>query len=144
MSFQRMTIIGSIPVANSEATAARTIRSASFSRRWISTSCWATVLAVAQPAQAVGHEVGGADEHLGHLLRLLHRRLDAVEPELVGGLLGVVDDVVERARQRVDVGGVEVRRARPRSASRLRISCAIRSPSCSQASTSVASSGRSG
>ena len=69
------------------------------------------VLAVAQAAQALGHEVGGVDEHVGHLLRLHHRRLDAVEPELVGGLLGVVDDVVERAGQRVHVGGVEVGRA---------------------------------
>ena len=50
---------------------------------------------------------------------LLHRRLDAVERELVGGLLGEVDDVVERAGERVHVGGVQVRAARlPRSASR--------------------------
>jgi hypothetical protein len=42
-------------------------------------------------------------------LGLLHRRLDAVEGELVGGLLGEVDDVVERAGQGVDVVGVEVR-----------------------------------
>ena len=50
---------------------------------------------------------------LGDLLRLLHRRLDAVEPELVGALLGVVDDVVERAGERVDVGGVELRALAP-------------------------------
>ena len=53
-----------------------------------------------------------SDEHSGDLLRLLHRRLDAVEAELVGRLLGVVDDVVERAGERVHVGGVE-RAARP-------------------------------
>ena len=39
---------------------------------------------------------------------LVHRRLDAVEPELVGRLLGVIDDVVERAGERVDVGCIEV------------------------------------
>ena len=112
MSFQRITIIGSMPLANSDATAARTIRSASFSSRWISTRCAASVVAVAQPAQRGDDLLGRAHEHVGHLLGLLHRRLDAVEPELVGGLLGEVDDVVERARQRVDVGGVEVRAPR--------------------------------
>jgi len=39
MSFQRITIIGSMPVANSDATASRWSRSASFSSRWISTRC---------------------------------------------------------------------------------------------------------
>ena len=34
-----------------------------------------------------------------------------VAAELVGGLLGEVDDVVERDGERVDVGGVEVRAA---------------------------------
>ena len=67
---------------------------------------------VAQPAQRVGDLLGGADEHVGDLLGLLHRRLDAVEPELVGGLLGVVDDVVERAGERVHVGRVERRAPR--------------------------------
>src|SRR3954454_20848687 len=38
MSFQRRTTIGSMPLANSDATASRTSRSPSFSRRWISTS----------------------------------------------------------------------------------------------------------
>ena len=67
--------------------------------------------AVAQAAQRGGDLLGAAHEHAGDLLRLLHRRLDAVEPELVGRLLGEVDDVVERARERVDVGGVERRAA---------------------------------
>src|SRR3954449_11136420 len=38
MSFQRMISSGSIPVANSEATAWRTTRSPAFPSRWISTS----------------------------------------------------------------------------------------------------------
>ena len=86
---------------------ALTSRSPSFSSRWISTRCGREVGAVAQPAQRRGDLLGARDEHVGDLLRLLHRRLDAVEHELVGGLLGVVDDVVERAGERVHVGGVE-------------------------------------
>ena len=55
----------------------------------------------------------GRDEHVGELDRLLHRRFDAVQAELGGGLLGVVDDVVERGREHVAVAGVErSRRAR--------------------------------
>ena len=46
-------------------------------------------------------------QHLGQLLGLLHRRLDLVEPEVVGDLLGVVDDVVERGGQLVDVLAVD-------------------------------------
>ena len=103
MSFQRITTIGSMPSANSDATASRTIRSASFSSRWISTR-WAGVAAVVQPGERGRELVGRADEHVGDLLRRLHRRLDAVAAELVGGLLGEVDDVVERAGQRVHVG----------------------------------------
>ena len=56
--------------------------------------------------------IDAVDEHVGDLLGLLHRRLDAVQAELVGRLLRVVDDVVERARERVHVGGVERRAAR--------------------------------
>ena len=61
----------------------------------------------AQAAQGLGDLLAGADEHLGELDRLLHRRFDAVEAELRGRLLGVVDDVVERRGQRVAVAGVE-------------------------------------
>ena len=111
ISFQRIRTSGSMPFANSPATAARPIRSASFSSRWISTRCADDVGAAAQPAQRARDLLGAADEQAGDLLRLLHRRLDAVEPELVGRLLGVVDDVVERARQRVHVGRVEPRAA---------------------------------
>ena len=63
----------------------------------------------AQAAQRLRDLLAGADEHLGELDRLLHRRLDAVQAELRGGLLGVVDDVVERGRERVAVAGVERR-----------------------------------
>ena len=71
----------------------------------------AEVLVLAQPAQAVGHDARGRHQHLGDVLRLLHRRLDAVGAELVGRLLGVVDDVVERDGERVHVDGLEVARA---------------------------------
>ena len=65
------------------------------------------VLALAQLAQAHGDMAGGVDQHVGHPLRLFHRRLDAVQTELVGGLFGVVDDVVARTRERMHVGRVE-------------------------------------
>src|SRR5436190_1305241 len=42
MSFPRRTTIGSMPLANSAATASRTMRSPSFSRRLISTSSGAS------------------------------------------------------------------------------------------------------
>ena len=113
MSFQRITTIGSMPPANSEATPSRCRRSPSFSRRWISTRCGAQLGARAQAAQRLRDLLAGADEHLGELDGLLHRRLDAVEAELRGGLLGVVDDVVERGRERVAVAGVERARAPP-------------------------------
>ena len=70
----------------------------------------------AQAAQRLRDLLGGADEHVGDVDRLLHRRLHRVEDEHVGDLLGVIDDVVERGGERVAVGGVErgaaARRAR--------------------------------
>ena len=66
----------------------------------------------AQAAQRLRDLLAGADQHLGELDRLLHRRLHAVEPQLRRDLLGVVDDVIERGRQGVAVAGVE-RRAHP-------------------------------
>ena len=113
MSFQRITIIGSMPATNRSAIAARWIRSPSFSSRWISTSCGPTSSPLRRPRRLRRDLLGGGDEHLGHRLRLLHRRLDGVERELVRGLLGEVDDVVERARQRVHVGRVQVRAPAP-------------------------------
>src|SRR3954449_9090127 len=48
-------------------------------------------------------------QHVREALRLLERRLDLVEPEIVGDLLGVVGDVVERGRELVDVLTVDRR-----------------------------------
>ena len=42
-------------------------------------------------------------EHARQTDRLVHRRLDLVEAEIVGDLFGVVDDVVERRGEREDV-----------------------------------------
>ena len=109
MSRQRITTIGSVPLANSEATASRRIRSPSFSSRWISTRCGASSPPRAQAAERLRDLLGGADEHVGELDRLLHRGLDRVEAERVGDLLGVVDDVVERGREPVTLAGVERR-----------------------------------
>ena len=54
----------------------------------------------------MGHLPRGRQEHLGQALGLLHGRLDAVEAERVGRLLGVVDDVVDRRGERVAVAQV--------------------------------------
>src|SRR3954452_694006 len=65
---------------------------------------------VAEVAQA-GHRLGDltrrVDEDLGQPLGLVHRRLDLVEPEVVGALLGEVHDVVERGGQLEDVLAVD-------------------------------------
>ena len=42
-------------------------------------------------------------QHVREPDRLIHRGLDLVEAEIVGNLLGVIDDVVERGREREDV-----------------------------------------
>ena len=88
---------------------------------------------VAQPAQRRRRPARAAPTSTSAIcVGLLHRRLDAVEPELVGGLLGEVDDVVERAGERVarrPASSGARRAAAP--ASRWRMSWAIRSPSCS-------------
>ena len=68
MSFQRITTIGSMPSTNSDATASRTIRSASFSSRWISTQVRPASTAVVQPGERGDELVGRADEHVGDLL----------------------------------------------------------------------------
>ena len=107
MSRQRITTIGSVPLANSDATASRRRRSPSFSSRWISTRWGASALAAPQAVERLRHLLGRADEDVGQLDRLLHRRLDGVETERVGHLFGVIDDVVERGREPVPVGRVE-------------------------------------
>src|SRR5215210_5408605 len=67
---------------------------------------------VAEAAQA-RHRLGdlprGRVQHASEILRLLHRRLDLVEAEVVRDLLGEVDDVVERGGQLVDVLAVDRR-----------------------------------
>ena len=70
---------------------------------------------VPEPAQArdrLGDLAGGGVEHAGQLDRLVHRRLDLVQAEVVGDLLGVVDDVVERRGEREDVLAVDRRHER--------------------------------
>ena len=112
MSFQRITIIGSIPCSNSEASASRTTRSPSFSSRLISTVKWRMSLKVRRRGIASSTCAAGLVQDPRQLLRLLHRRLDAVEAEEVGDLLGVVDDVVERRGEREDVLAVDRRHER--------------------------------
>ena len=107
MSFQRITTIGSIPFEKSEATASREIRSPSFSSRWISIQYLSRSLNSSQVVEALGQLLAGRDQDLGQGPRLLHRRLDLVEPEEVGGLLGEVDDVVHLGREAVDVLAVD-------------------------------------
>src|SRR3954454_15252762 len=53
----------------------------------------------AQRPQRGAHLVAGGDEDLGEQAGVLHRGLDAVQAQHVGGLLGVVDDVVEGSRE---------------------------------------------
>src|SRR3954447_4382893 len=67
------------------------------------------VIEVAQPRHRLADGPGRLQQHVGEALRLLHRRLDLVEPEVVGDLLGVVDDVVERRGEAVDVLAVDRR-----------------------------------
>ena len=96
-----------MPLANSDATASREIRSPSFSSRWISIRWLSRSLKPRSPASAVGQLLAAADEDVGERQRLLHRRLDLVEAEEVGRLLDVVDDVVDLRREAVDVLAVE-------------------------------------
>ena len=111
MSFQRITTIGSMPLANSDATRVAAEPVALVLQAVDLDEVGREVGAGAQAAQRPRHLLAGAHQHVGHRDGLLHRRLDAVEAELVGGLLGVVDDVVERRGELVAVGGVERRAA---------------------------------
>ena len=104
MSRQRMTTIGSVPLANSAAQAVALVLEAVDLDQVRS-----RVGAARQATERLRDLFGGADENVGELDRLLHRRLDGVEPERVRRLLRVVDDVVERGRQAVSLGGIEWR-----------------------------------
>ena len=103
MSFQRITTIGSIPCTNSEASASRTLRSPSFSSRLISTVKWRMSPNVRSRGIALFDLAARLVQDPRQLLRLVHRRLDPVEPEVVRDLLDVVDDVVERRGEVEDV-----------------------------------------
>src|SRR5215217_8353774 len=92
MSFQRITIIGSIPCANSCATEAHELVGLVLQPVDLHQVSH-EVHAVAQLMQRHGHLVRGGDEQVADRLGLLHRRLDPVAAQLVGGLLGEVDDV---------------------------------------------------
>ena len=107
MSFQRISIIGSMPVTNKRRHGGPLEPVALVLEPVDLDELRRQVGAAAQAAQRRRDLLGAADQHHGDLLGLLHRRLDAVEAELVGRLLGVVDDVVERAGERVHVGRVE-------------------------------------
>ena len=65
MSFQRITTIGSIPLAKSEATASREIRSPSFSSRWISIQYWSRSLKPRRCVERLGELLAGRDQDLG-------------------------------------------------------------------------------
>ena len=107
MSFQRITTIGSMPLSNSDAMASREIRSPSFSSRLISTVKCDMSLNPRSRGIASAIWRRSLQQHVREPLRLLHRRLDLVEAEVVGDLLGEVDDVVERRGERVDVLAVD-------------------------------------
>ena len=64
---------------------------------------------VVQRPDRVEDRAAALCQDVRELLRLRHRRLDPVEPERVGHLLGVVDDVVDRVGERVDLGRRERR-----------------------------------
>src|SRR5918999_2543825 len=70
------------------------------------------VLERPQPRDRARDRPSGLVQDAGHLGRLVHRRLDAVQAEEVGDLLDEVDDVVQRRRQRVDVLAVDRRHER--------------------------------
>src|SRR3954462_452637 len=65
------------------------------------------VAEVAQPRHRLGQLAAALEQHVGEPLRLLERGLDLVEAEVVRDLLGVIDHVVERRGERVDVLAVD-------------------------------------
>src|SRR4051812_9527181 len=69
----------------------------------------ADVLEVAQARHRLGDLPGRLEDDVGQPLGLLHRGLDAVEPEVVRHLVDEVDDVVERRGQLEDVLPVDRR-----------------------------------
>src|SRR5664280_877592 len=97
MSFQRITTIGSMPPANSEATPSRCRRSPSFSRRCISTRWGASSVpvrrqrsacAICSPAPATGQPV---DDVVGDAVAFLLAYLQILCER---GVLGIVDQQI--------------------------------------------------
>src|SRR3954447_12959047 len=67
------------------------------------------VLEGAQPRHRLLDLARRLQEDVRHPLRLLHRRLDLVEPQVVGDLVDEVDDVVQVGRELEDVLAVDRR-----------------------------------
>ena len=109
MSFQRITISGSIRSSRkSAAIASWTMRSPSSSSRFSSTSAPGR-RGAPSAASARSRAARPPDEDPALLDGVPRRRLDPVELEQVADLLDVVDDVVELGRELVDVLAVERR-----------------------------------
>ena len=110
MSFQRITIRGSIALSRKSApSASRWMRSPS------SSSCLTLNQCLLHAAHALEVVAGDrelltrAHDHRALLDRVARRHLHPVQPEQVGRFLEVVDDVVDLGRQLVDVLAVEGR-----------------------------------
>ncbi len=65
---------------------------------------------VAERAERGRHLAAGGGERVGQGDRLIHRRVDAIQPEEVRGLLGVVDHVVQPGGEGEHVTALEGRR----------------------------------
>ena len=142
MSFQRITTIGSMPSWKSEAIASRLDAVALVLEP---VDLVREVRDVAEVAHAAGSPSAtwrvASSRIVREPLRLLHRRLDAVEAEVVRGLLGQVDDVVERRAQLEDVLAVDRRDERLVQALADDV-VRDRSPSCSSWRIAAESSSR--
>ena len=100
MSFQRITTIGSIPLENSEATRVAGDPVALVLEPVDLDPVVVEVLEVAQVLEQPGRAARRTATRTSvSAWACVHRRLDLVEAEEVGGLLGVVDDVVDLGRE---------------------------------------------
>src|ERR1035441_7815850 len=78
-------------------------------RPGIDSATWRGASLGTRAGERLGGRAGGLLEDAGECDRLIHRGLDLVQAEVVGDLLRVVDDVVERRREREDVLAVDRR-----------------------------------
>ena len=133
-SFQRITIRGSIPSSRkSAASPSRRIRSPSSSNCLsCSTSASWTPTNPLRLSQATTRRSQAETRSAVCCTACLVGELDAVQAEQVGGLLQLVDDVVDLDREHVDVVPVERRQCVFRSVIR---SCVTPSPAVSAAFT---------